>query len=96
MSRYFNAEEFLNAFDAGHNPVPEAASGATLLARHYGDHLDCLRLERYFKLYGIQIDRLELRRFKDGADFVYVLDWPGALTELHWAQRLTPSPEQRG
>ena len=96
MSHYFNAEEFLHTFDAGHNPAPEVLLGATVLVRHDSDHLDCLRLERYFKLYGIQINRLELRRFKDGSDFVYVLNWPGPLTDRHWTQRLTSNSEQRG
>lgn len=87
MDRYLKAQDLLVMFERGLNPLPEAKQDATLLVRLTGANGQLL--EAYFKLYGIRVDRQELRLFADGTDQVYVLTWPGPLFREHWAQRLT-------
>ncbi len=93
MERYITAQDLLNAFERGLNPLPTAEQDATLLVRQAG--ADSARLAAYFKLYAIRVDRQELRLFADGSDQVYVLTWPGPLFKSHWEQRLTPARRKR-
>ena len=93
MERYIKAQDLLNSFDRGLNPLPDAAQDATLLVRQAG--ANSARLEAYFKLYAIRVDRQELRLFADGSDQVYVLTWPGPLFKSHWEQRLAPARRKR-
>ena len=86
MDRYLKAQNLLDAFERGLNPLPEVEQDAALLVRLAG--ADQTRLEAYLKLYAIRVDRQELRLFADGSDQVYVLTWPGPLFKSHWEQRL--------
>lgn len=86
MERFLKAQDLLDMFERGLNPLPEAEQDATILVRQAG--ADRARLEAYFNLYGIRVDQQELRLFADGADQVYVLTWPGPLFKSHWEQRL--------
>ncbi len=87
MERYIKAQDLLDAFERGQNPLPNVEQDADLLIRLRG--ADRTRLEAYFKLYGLRVDRQESRLFADGSDQVYVLTWPGPLFKSHWEQRLT-------
>ena len=93
MERYYKAQDLLAMFERGLNPLPEVKPDATLLVRQAGANRT--RLEAYFKLYGVRVDRQELRMFADGTDQVYIITWPGALFREHWEQRLTPIGLQR-
>ena len=93
MERYIKAQDLLNAFERGLNPLPAVEQDTTLLVRQAGANQT--RLEDYFKLYGIRVDRQELRLFADGSDQVYVLTWPGPLFKSHWEQRLAPARRKR-
>ena len=93
MERYIKAQDLLDAFERGLNPLPDVEQDADLLVRQAG--ADSARLEAYFKLYAIRVDRQELRLFADGLDQVYVLTWPGPLFKSHWEQRLTPARRKR-
>jgi hypothetical protein len=86
MERYIKAQDLLDAFERGQNPLPNVEQDADLLVRLRG--ADRTRLEAYFKLYGLRVDRQEFRLFADGSDQVYVLIWPGPLFKSHWEQRL--------
>ncbi len=87
MERYIKAQDLLDGFERGLNPLPNAEQDAALLVRLAG--ADQTRLEAYLKLYAIRVDRQELRLFADGSDQVYILTWPGPLFNSHWQQRLT-------
>ncbi len=93
MERYLNAQDLLDAFERGLNPLPNVEQDETLLVRQAG--ANSARLEAYFSLYAIRVDRQELRLFNDGSDQVYVLTWPGPLFKSHWEQRLTPKKPRR-
>lgn len=93
MERFLKAQDLLAAFERGLNPLPDAEQDAALLIRLAG--ADQARLEAYFKLYAIRVDRQEKRLFADGADLVYVLTWPGPLFKSHWAQRLANTRRKR-
>ena len=93
MERYIKAHDLLAQFDRGLNPLPDVEQDADLLVRLAG--ADQTRLEAYFKLYGIRVDRSELRLFAQGSDQVYVLTWPGPLFKSHWEQRLPASRRKR-
>ena len=93
MERYIKAQDLLDKFERGLNPLPDVEQDADLLVRQAG--ADSARLEAYFKLYAIRVDRQELRLFADGSDQVYVLTWPGPLFNSHWQQRLTPARRKR-
>ena len=88
MERYLKAQDLLSKFELGLNPLPDVAQDAPILVRQSG--ADRARLEAYFDLYGIRVDRKEARLFADGSDQVYVLTWPGPLFQSHWQKRLTP------
>ena len=87
MERYIKAQAMLDGFEQGLNPLSDVEQDSALLVRLAGTNQT--RLEAYFKLYAIRVDRQELRLFADGSDQVYVLTWPGPLFKSHWEQRLT-------
>jgi hypothetical protein len=93
MERYIKAQDLLDKFERGLNPLPDVAQDAALLVRLAGANQS--RLQAYFKLYAIRVDRQELRLFADGSDQVYVLTWPGPLFKLHWVLRLIPARRKR-
>jgi len=93
MERYLKAQDLLDGFEYGLNPLPKAEQDAALLVRLAGANR--MLLEAYFKLYGIRVDRQEMRLFADGADQVYALTWPGPLFKSHWEQRLDSTRRKR-
>jgi len=93
MERCIKAQDLLDSFEHGLNPLPKAEQDAALLVRLAGANR--MLLEAYFKLYGIRVDRQEMRLFADGSDQVYVLTWPGPLFKSHWEQRLAPKNMRR-
>lgn len=93
MERYIKAQTLLDGFERGLNPLPDAEQDAALLVRLAG--ADSARLEAYFKLYAIRVDRQELRLFADGSDQAYMLIWPGPLFKSHWEQRLASARRKR-
>jgi hypothetical protein len=93
MERFIKAQDLLSMFERGLNPLPEVEQDAALLIRL--GSANQTRLEAYFKLYAIRVDRQELRLFSDGSDRVYVLTWPGPLFKSHWEQRLVTKPTRR-
>ena len=93
MDRYHKAQGLLVMFERGLNPLPTIKQDAALLVRQ--GNADRARLEAYFKLYGIRVDRQEMRLFADGTDQVYVLTWPGSMTRNHWEQRLTTTGRRK-
>ena len=93
MERFVKAQDLLDLFERGLNPLPETQQDAALLVRLTS--ANGRLLEAYFKLYGIRVDRQELRLFSDGADQVYVLTWPGPLFRSHWEQRLTATGRRK-
>ena len=86
MERYYKAHDLLDLFERGLNPLPEVKPDTPLLVRLA--RANSRLLEAYCKLYGIRVERQELRLFADGSDQVYVITWPGPLFREHWAQRL--------
>lgn len=93
MERILKAQDLLNLFERGLNPLPDEEQDAAIVIRLAG--ADQARLEAYFKLYAIRVDRQERRLFADGADEVYVLTWPGPLFKSHWEQRLARATSRR-
>ena len=93
MERYIKAQTMLDLFDRGLNPLPDAAQDEDVLVRCY--QADRTRLEAYFTLYAIRVERHEQRLFADGPDHVYVLTWPGPLFKSHWEQRLSMKGARR-
>jgi hypothetical protein len=93
MDRYLKAQDLLVMFERGPNPLPDVKQDTALLVRLTG--ANSRLLEAYFKLYGIRVDRQELRLFADGTDQVYVLTWPGPLFRDHWAQRLAATGRRK-
>ena len=93
MERYLKAQDLMSKFELGLNPLPDVEQDAPILVRQSG--ADRARLEAYFDLYGIRVDRKEARLFADGADQVYILTWPGPLFQSHWKQGITPTVVRR-
>lgn len=93
MERYCKAVDLLQGFENGMNPLPDAAPDTDLVVRLGG--ADRQRLEAYIQLYNIRVQRSEQRLFADGADWVYVITWPGPMLNAHWKQRLPPVKRPR-
>src|SRR5512135_2918331 len=93
MDRYLAASQLLAAFENGLNPLPEVQPDTDLIIRLGGADRD--RLEAYFQLYSIRVNRQELRLFADGSDQVYVIAWPGPMLNVHWKQRLPTTRRAR-
>ena len=65
MERFIKAQTMIDLFDRGLNPLPEAAQDEAVLVRCY--QADRTRLEAYFTLYAIRVDRHEQRLFASRA-----------------------------
>lgn len=87
MDRYCKANDLLQGFESGLNPLPEVEPDTDLSVRLAG--ADGARLEAYWQLYNIRVQRHEQRLFADGTDWVYVITWPGPMLKAHWQQRLS-------
>lgn len=94
MERYYKAPDILQGFENGLNPLPEVARDTDLIVRLAGANRQ--RLEAYWQLYNIRVQRSEQRLFVDGVELVYVITWPGPMLNAHWKQRLPQSKRAPG